>query len=173
MKIYTKTGDSRETSLIGGERVSKAHVRLQIYGEIDSLNAHIGLIKDLLEEEDLKNTLLQIQSDLFVLGTEFAATDLSRFETIQEEHVLFLEKAIDQMSLPLQPQKSFILPGGSVTISQIHIARTLARKTERKICDFDAQPQSLKYINRLSDYLFILARYVHHLKNVPEIYWKG
>jgi len=172
MKIYTKTGDCGETSLIGGKRVSKAHVRLQIYGEIDSLNAHIGLIKDLLDEENLKNTLLQIQSDLFVLGTEFAATDLEEVKTIQEEHVAFLEEAMDQMNASLQPQRAFILPGGSVVISQIHIARTLARKVERKICDFEALPQSLKYINRLSDYLFVLARYVHHLKNVPEIYWK-
>lgn len=179
-KIYTKTGDQGKTTLIGGTKVSKAHLRIESYGTVDELNSHIGLCKDLLQGNTIPHQLQDIQDRLFTIGAELACdpdkTTKVSIPDLHETDIGVLEKAIDQMDSALEPLKNFILPGGHPTLSQLHIARTVCRRAER-CCVRLAQestvdPAIIKYLNRLSDYLFVLARYSGLLLNVPDISWQ-
>lgn len=181
-KIYTKTGDKGTTSLIGGTKVPKSHLRIEAYGTVDELNSYIGLCKDLLAEDaDGPAALQEIQDRLFTIGSALACDPIKepklRIPDLVTGDVLFLEKEMDRMNETVPPMKSFILPGGHPTISQLHIARCVCRRAER--CCVRLEQESLEveaiilqYLNRLSDYLFVLARYTGHRLQVAEIPWK-
>lgn len=165
MKIYTKKGDEGKTSLIGGTRVSKHHIRIEAYGTVDELNSWIGLLRDQPEAEIQKEILIQIQDRLFTIGSLLAADpEKSKMvlPQLSENDVRALEEAIDAMETDLPEMKSFILPGGHTIVSYCHICRCVCRRAERLIVhlnDLDrVDPLILKFINRLSDYLFVLSR---------------
>jgi cob(I)alamin adenosyltransferase len=181
LKIYTKTGDKGTTSLIGGTKVSKSHLRIEAYGTVDELNSYIGLCRDLVEEKKSRATLLEIQDRLFTIGSSLACDPIKepkmRIPDLKEKDITFLEAEIDRMSMTLPPMKSFILPGGYVISSHVHIARCVCRRAERccvrlEVESLEVEPVILKYLNRLSDYLFVLARYVAHQSKAEEIPWK-
>ena len=180
MKIYTKTGDQGMTSLIGGSRVAKNSVRLEAYGTIDELNSHIGMIRSFVIGEQIVNELIVIQAHLFELGGNLATDSiLSNVKLtlgVKEEDILFLEEAIDRMDAAVPPLKYFLLPGGSQVVSFCHIARTVCRRAERRILDLSTETAvddlSVKYVNRLSDYLFILSRKISHDLGVEEVKWE-
>ena len=179
MKIYTKTGDKGTTSLIGGTKVLKSHARIEAYGTVDELNSYIGLIRDQEISETYKNQLLEIQDRLFTIGSHLAsdpAKSTMKLPELIEEDVDFLEKAIDAMEEDLPEMKSFVLPGGHPTVSHCHIARCICRRAERITNHLhDEQPLSpiiLKYLNRLSDYLFVLSRKLTLDLNAKEEPWK-
>jgi len=181
MKIYTKTGDKGTTSLIGGTKVSKAHLRIEAYGTVDELNSYIGLCKDLLIDTGSKILLQEVQDRLFTIGAALACdpekeTKL-KIPDLKEQDITLLEQEIDKMSEQLPPMKSFILPGGHPTISHLHIGRCICRRAERCCVRLEeeqneVEPIIIKYLNRLSDYLFVLARYTTHQLNAEEIPWK-
>jgi len=180
-KIYTKTGDKGKTSLIGGTKVSKADIRIDCYGTVDELNSFIGLLGDSLQDEHSKTTLKEIQDRLFTIGASLACDPKKNtsmaIPDLNEKDIAFLETEIDAMEKVLEPLKSFVLPGGHVTVSIAHIARCVCRRAER-ICvhlqenESNVEPLVVKYLNRLSDYLFVLARYVAHQLNIKEVAWK-
>ncbi len=180
-KIYTKTGDLGKTSLIGGTKVPKSHLRIESYGTVDELNSYIGLVSDLLADEHSKGILKEIQDRLFTIGSSLACDPdkepLMKIPDLKEADIKLLETEIDSMNEALPVMRSFILPGGHPTVSTIHIARCVCRRAER-ICVHMQQeeqfvdPLVIKYINRLSDYLFMLARYAGLLLNVAEVPWK-
>lgn len=179
-KIYTKTGDKGKTSLIGGTKVPKSHIRIDSYGTVDELNSYIGLISDYTEEVGIKKMLKEIQDRLFTVGASLACDPekepAMRMPDLKEEDVTLLEQEIDAMNEVLPVMKHFILPGGHVAISTTHIARCVCRRAERICVNMQEQeeyiePVVIKYLNRLSDYLFVLARYIGHLLQVPEIPW--
>jgi cob(I)alamin adenosyltransferase len=181
MKIYTKTGDKGTTSLIGGTKVSKAHLRIEAYGTVDELNSYIGLCKDLLTDKNSNTVLQEVQDRLFTIGSALACDPEKetkmKIPDLKEEDIKLLEREIDKMNETLPPMKSFILPGGHPTVSHIHISRCICRRAERCCVRLEAEqnevePIIIKYLNRLSDYLFILARYAGHLLNVAELPWK-
>ena len=181
MKIYTKTGDKGVTSLIGGTKVSKAHLRIEAYGTVDELNSHIGLCRDLLTDANARNILQEIQDRLFTVGSSLACDPEKepkmKIPDLKEEDVTLLEKEIDAMNEIVPPMKSFVLPGGHVTVSQLHIARCVCRRAERCCVRLEMENEEvpaivIKYINRLSDYLFVLARFASHQLNAEEIPWK-
>lgn len=179
MKIYTKTGDSGQTSLIGGTRVDKDHIRLEAYGTVDELNAFLGLLIDhITHNNSMKDSLCSIQNDLFTLNCYLASEDSNEnrdLPRLDENKIEALEKAIDQMNRELSPLKQFILPGGNPVVSHCHIARCVCRRAERhsvalnKVTAVD--PLALKYLNRLSDYLFVLARKLSAELKANEIAW--
>jgi len=178
-KIYTKTGDKGQTSLIGGTRVPKYHPRIEAYGTVDELNSYIGLIRDHDIGQDIRDLLFVIQDRLFTLESQLAHdpdTKLTKpLPQIYEEDIEQLEKAIDKMNVVLEPLTSFILPGGHVVVSYCHVARCVCRRAER-ICIRLAEVHpvnhlNIKYLNRLSDYLFVLARKLGKDLNAPETLW--
>lgn len=181
MKIYTKTGDKGKTSLIGGTKVFKSDLRIEAYGTIDELNSFIGLCLDHLRAHNINNVLAEIQDRLFTIGSALACdpekeTKL-KIPDLHEADVELLEKEIDMMNEVLPVMKSFILPGGHVAVSTVHIARTVCRRAERCCVkmqkkEMEVEDLIIKYLNRLSDYLFVLARSVAHQLNVEEIPWK-
>ena len=180
-KIYTKTGDSGSTSLIGGTKVPKSDLRIDAYGTVDELNSWIGLINDQLDMEEFKNELKDIQDRLFTIGSSLACDadkePKMKLPDLHDADIRLLEVKIDEMTAQLPPMKSFILPGGHVTVSSIHVCRTVCRRAERLLVgmqqhDLFLEPKVLQYINRLSDYLFTLARYAAEKMGVPEIAWK-
>ena len=181
LKIYTKTGDEGNTSLIGGTRVPKNDLRIETYGTVDELNSWIGLISDQINDTDLGQELKQIQDRLFTIGSALA-TDSGKeikmkLPDLHQEDVEFLETQIDRMTDQLPVMKSFILPGGHVVISSIHIARCVCRRAERLTVnmvehEYFVQEKLIRYLNRLSDYLFTLARFVAHKMKILEIPWK-
>ena len=181
MKIYTKTGDKGITSLIGGTKVSKSHLRIEAYGTVDELNSYVGLCKDLLPDDNSKAVLQEIQDRLFTIGSSLACDpdkeSKLKIPDLKETDVALLEKEIDKMNEELADMKSFILPGGHVAISTAHVTRCVCRRAER-ICvnmqenNLFVEPLVIKYLNRLSDYLFVLARYIGHLLGVEDIPWK-
>lgn len=182
LKIYTKTGDGGKTSLIGGTKVPKSHIRIQAYGTIDELNAYIGLLGDQLADMHGRELLREIQDRLFTIGSALACDpkkDIAmKIPDLEESDIVLLEQEIDMMNEKLPEMKSFILPGGHVSVSTAHICRTVCRRAERLIVELDeleplAQPLVIKYLNRLSDYLFVLARYTGFLNGVDEIKWKA
>lgn len=188
-KIYTKTGDKGTTGLFGGKRVSKDFEQIEAYGNTDELNSFIGLIRDLISvNEQLENKskildeLIYIQDRLFSIGAHLA-TDIEKKEKVKEmlpplfsSDIEMLEKSIDEMESEIEPMKSFVLPGGHQLVSFCHIARCVCRRTERSVVRFsrvqsDIEPYILPYLNRLSDYLFVLARYITKKLNVQETPW--
>ncbi|MEN8223843.1 MAG: cob(I)yrinic acid a,c-diamide adenosyltransferase [Bacteroidota bacterium] len=179
-KIYTKTGDKGQTSLIGGSRVPKYHPRIEAYGTVDELNSYIGLIRDHDIAAELKPLLLEVQECLFTLESQLAydpETKLNRpLPQIREEDIRKLESAIDTMNEDLTPLSSFILPGGHVTVSHCHVARCICRRAERIVIHLSElhplDSLNIKYLNRLSDYLFVLARKIGKDMNAPETPWK-
>ena len=179
MKIYTKTGDKGRTSLIGGKRVPKYNKRIEAYGTIDELNSYMGLIRDLVEDKEIKILISDIQSKLMhassVLATETEETQ-KKYAKIIETDINTLEKEIDRMNNELPALTKFILPGGHQTVSHCHIARTICRRAERyivEVADNDYVDELVvKYVNRLSDYLFTLARYMSNKLGADEIEWK-
>ena len=180
MKIYTKTGDKGETSLIGGTRVPKYHERIEAYGTLDELNSFIGNLRDQLTDVHLREVLLRIQENLFtaesVLATDPGKELKRTLPHLSERDVLELEQEIDAMNLHLPGLSSFILPGGHPLVSLCHVCRTVCRRGERIIIklasDMAVDEILIKYINRLSDYLFVLAREVAYLNNIPDLPWK-
>jgi cob(I)alamin adenosyltransferase len=181
LKIYTKTGDLGTTSLIGGTKVSKSNIRIETYGTIDELNSYIGLVSDHCNDEHSKIILKEIQDRLFTIGSSLACDpdkeQKLNIPDLKEIDVELLEKEIDSMNEKLPEMKHFILPGGHMSVSTTHIARCVCRRAERWCVNMQDQnifvePLIIKYLNRLSDYLFILARYIGHLLQVSEIAWK-
>ena len=179
MKIYTKTGDKGQTSLLGGTRVSKHHIRIEAYGTVDELNSHIGLIRDQKIDEHSKNILIEIQDRLFTIGSSLASDSEKskvKFPGLNEEDVVLLEKEIDLMNEVLPVMKSFVLPGGHIIVSYCHIARCVCRRGERAVIALSensfVHELVIKYMNRLSDYLFVLSRKFSHDLNAEEIPWK-
>ncbi len=179
MKIYTKTGDTGKTSLLGGRRVSKAEPRIDAYGTVDELNSYIGLLRD-QDVNKVRNTLLkEIQDRLFTIGatlaTEPGKQNVKRPD-LHIEDLDLLEKEIDQMESKLSPLKHFILPGGHQVVSFCHIARTVCRRTERCVIDLMetefVDEIIVQYLNRLSDYLFVLGRLIAKELEVEEVTWK-
>ena len=182
IKIYTKTGDLGKTSLIGGTKVPKNNLRIETYGTIDELNSYIGLTNDHLTNENSKAMLKEIQDRLFTIGSSLACdpekAPAMKIPDLKEEDIVLLEKEIDLMNEILPEMRSFILPGGHVAVSTTHVARCICRRAERLCVDMQehdlfVDPLVIKYLNRLSDYLFVLARYVGHLLGVGEIAWKA
>ena len=184
MKIYTKTGDKGTTALYGGNRVSKASARVESYGNIDELNSFIGLAKSEITDEKVLNQLKKIQFDLFTLGSESAtptdkltlANGKSRLTLmISETEIEELENWMDEYETQLEPLQYFILPGGGKSATALHVCRTVCRRAERSLVFLneseEVRPELIKYLNRLSDYLFVLARYVSKLNNESEEYW--
>lgn len=166
MKIYTKTGDLGETGLFGGPRVTKAHARVQAYGDVDELVSCLGLIRSTTDDQELLDTLADIQLDLFLLSSELATpaekTKKLKSERIEDKDILRLEKLIDACDEELPPLKSFILPGGAQTSAWLQLARTVCRRAERTTVllasSFEVRPVLIQYLNRLSDLLFSLGR---------------
>lgn len=180
-KIYTKTGDGGATSLIGGTKVPKNDLRIETYGTVDELNSWIGLINDQWGNEVFKNELKEIQDRLFTLGSSLACDadkePKMKLPDLRASDVEFLEKRIDEMTAELPPMKTFIMPGGHVTVSSIHVCRTVCRRAERLVVSMQqhelfADAQIIQYLNRLSDYLFTLARYAAKHLGVEEVPWK-
>lgn len=181
MKVYTKTGDRGTTSLVGGTRVSKDSPRLQAYGTIDELNSWLGLIlasAKVLPAED-RDFIQWIQNKLFNLGSELATEPESRWHPVQidDSDVICVESVIDRVDATLPAHNRFILPGGTVSSAQAQIARTVARRAERLMVALDSDPATpvgeaaMRFINRLSDYLFILARQFNALAGVEDVFW--
>lgn len=177
--IYTKTGDKGTTSLVGGARVPKTHIRLEAYGTIDELNSHLGLLQTYLIEDKDKQLVARVQNKLFSVGS-YLATDqtqtiLHMESRINDKDIELLENAIDEIDNALTPLNSFILPGGSREAATCHVCRTVCRRAERRIlalageCEIDARVTA--FVNRLSDYLFILARKLNQLTETDEISW--
>jgi cob(I)alamin adenosyltransferase len=178
MKIYTKTGDVGETSLFGGRRVSKSDLRIETYGTTDELNSWIGLVRDVNTDVKERALLKEIQDRIFTIGAELAADpNNQKLKTpdLYEADIEALEQAIDAMDAVLEPLRNFILPGGHVHVSYCHIARTVCRRAERLTVllhkEGGVHPLIIKYLNRLSDYLFTLARKVAKDLHAEEVSW--
>lgn len=161
-KVYTKTGDEGLTSLVGGMRVSKASSRVDAYGDVDELNAALGLARRLVRNSRVNNILEAVQKDLFIVGAELASPPGLDVPRVHEDRIKALESAIDEFLLDLEPLKEFILPGGNAGGANLHFARTVARRAERKIVKLmeeeEVRKEVLVYMNRLSDLLFVMAR---------------
>jgi len=178
MKIYTKTGDEGTTSLFGGKRVSKADLRIDSYGTVDELNSWIGVLRDQEINDDRKDILLAIQDRLFTIGSMLATEPGNtkvKVPTLADTDTLDLEKEIDAMEATLPPMRSFVLPGGHPSVSFCHVTRTVCRRAERLVIRLHSvEPMDgliIKYLNRLSDYLFVLSRKVAHELKAEESPW--
>ena len=185
MKIYTKTGDKGETSLFGGTRVPKYNLRIEAYGTVDELNSYLGLIRDQKIDKHSTEVLIAIQNKLFTLGAMLATPpekallksgkERLNINKVNAEAVLQLENEMDKMNETIPPMTHFVLPGGHTTVSFCHIARCICRKAERISTQLSAETEIdehiLIYLNRLSDYLFVLARKLTYDNNAQEIQW--
>jgi cob(I)alamin adenosyltransferase len=185
MKIYTKTGDKGTTALFGGTRVPKHHIRIESYGTVDELNSNLGLLRDQQVDEHSKEIILKIQDRLFTIGSTLATdpqkavlkSGKKRLEIplISQEDIELLEQEMDKMNEALPPMTHFVLPGGHQTVSVCHVARCVCRRAERLATAlYEIEPfeeQVLQYLNRLSDYLFVLARKLSHDLQAEEIQW--
>ncbi|MCB9251034.1 MAG: cob(I)yrinic acid a,c-diamide adenosyltransferase [Flavobacteriales bacterium] len=179
MKIYTKTGDLGETSLIGGVRVKKSNIRIEAYGSVDELNSWFGILQN-IEFHNEKDHIKQIQDTLFTIGSHLASHPEKakmKLPELNEDLVKQLERSIDQMESELEPLKNFILPGSSMENAYCHIARTVCRRCERRIVELGMNETIneliVKYMNRLSDYLFVLSRYVTFRQKGEDIPWNA
>ena len=179
MKIYTKTGDQGQTGLVGGSRISKSDVRIDACGAVDELNAWIGLLGDYTINEPHLLVLREIQERLFTIGANLMTEPekhIAKVPILFEQDILLLENEIDKMNVLLEPMRAFILPGGHKEVSFAHVARTVCRRAERdviKLHEIDpAHELIIKYLNRLSDYLFVLCRDMSRAMGVPEVLWK-
>jgi cob(I)alamin adenosyltransferase len=181
MKIYTKTGDAGETALFGGARVSKASLRVDAYGVVDELNSVLGLVRTEPFDQELDELLGQVQSQLFNLGAELASAPDSKVALgvalVSEREVQALERAIDRADQELPPLKTFVLPGGSRAAAHLHLARTVCRRAERKLVllaqSETLRPEVVRYVNRLSDALFVFARLANQRLGVADVPWLG
>ena len=178
MKIYTKTGDKGKTSLFGGERVSKDTGRIEAYGCVDELNAHLGVVRSLKPPDEIEKVLDRIQHELFVLGADLATPPTKppkKINRVESRHIEQLEKDIDRFDSALAPLQQFILPGGSRISAELQVARTICRRAERRIVQLLRKSEigtiPVVYINRLSDLLFVLARSENTLEGVEEVRW--
>ncbi len=177
MKIYTKTGDTGETSLFGGKRLAKDDLRIEAYGTIDELNSFLGLLRDMLAVEVHKSRIYSIQNRLFSIGAVLASDPEKPLmvKNINELDITELETAIDEMNDSLQPLKNFILPGGHSTVSVCHVCRCICRRAERRVVSIETMGEQeaiiVRYLNRLSDYLFVLARKIAMELEAPEVIW--
>ena len=177
-KIYTKTGDKGQTSLIGGTRVPKHHIRIEAYGTVDELNSYIGLIRDQKIDEHSRQLLIEVQDRLFTIGSSLASDpekSKMKIPDLREEDITLLEQEMDKMNDVLPEMRSFVLPGGHTTVSFCHIARCVCRRAERLTIhlsetDYVAE-LVIKYLNRLRDYLFVLSRKLSYDLQADEIPW--
>lgn len=179
MKIYTKTGDKGETSLIGGTRVKKHHVRIESYGTVDELNSYIGLVRDQEVNAGRKDLLKEIQDRLFTIGSSLASDpekSKMKIPDLHAEDITLLEKEMDKMNETLPELRVFILPGGHQSVSFCHLARVVCRRAERLVIALQEESfvadLVIQYLNRLSDYLFVLSRMMAHELNAEEVQWK-
>jgi len=179
MKIYTKTGDKGETSLIGGTRVKKHHVRIESYGTVDELNSYIGLVRDQEVNAGRKELLKEIQDRLFTIGASLASDpekSKMKIPDLHAEDITLLEKEIDKMNEVLPELRVFVLPGGHQSVSFCHLARVVCRRAERLVIALQEESfvaeLVVQYLNRLSDYLFVLSRMMAHELNAEEVPWK-
>lgn len=178
-QVYTKTGDKGFTSLIGGTRVQKHHYRLEAYGTVDELNAHIGMIRSCDVDKKSIESLCRIQNQLFTVGsylaTDETASDLRTRLKTDEKEIEFLEQEMDFMEEALPPLRNFVLPGGHTALAQCHVARTVCRRAERRVnamaVEVEVDEWIIRYLNRLSDYLFVFSRYLSNYFNINEIPW--
>lgn len=177
MKIYTKKGDAGETSLYGGQKVSKTSTRIAAYGTVDELNSVLGIALSFSPSSKTETYLSEVQEQLFVLGADLA-TPISkeiRINRISSAEISFLENSIDEIEEQLPPLKNFILPGGTQAGASIHFARTVCRRAERKAVECSTEEelstQSIIYLNRLSDFLFVLGRFENHISGTEETPW--
>ena len=181
MKIYTKTGDLGKTSLIGGTKVPKSHIRIDTYGTVDELNSYIGLVSDHLTDTHTKTLLKEIQDRLFTVGSSLACDPdkepLMKIPDLKETDINLLENEMDAMNDVLPAMKSFVLPGGHIAVSTAHVARCVCRRAERLTVLLNSEspvnPLILKYLNRLSDYLFVLSRFLTMKLGAEETPWKA
>ncbi|MCF8324531.1 MAG: cob(I)yrinic acid a,c-diamide adenosyltransferase [Leadbetterella sp.] len=178
-KIYTKTGDKGTTSLIGGTRLPKHHIKIEAYGSVDELNAWIGVLADAPENKKRNVFLKEIQDRLFTIGAELASEpeqNKKKLPELFESDIEVLEKEMDVYNEDIPTLRAFVLPGGHPLVSFAHVARTVCRRSERQIITLshneDVNPLIIKYLNRLSDYLFVLSRKITQEQNAPEIAWK-
>jgi cob(I)alamin adenosyltransferase len=185
-KVYTRTGDKGETSLVGGRRLAKDHLRIESYGTVDELNAIVGIARSLILEQksfahrqQTGEVLQGIQQKLFDLGSELATHAEDFYEgqiKAVESDVKWLEQLIDTLNAKIEPLKSFVLPGGNLINAHLHQARTVCRRAERLVIRFSkdetTNPYLIKFLNRLSDLFFVLARWVSHELKVPETLWQ-
>lgn len=178
MKVYTKTGDKGTTSLVSGTRVDKTHPRLHAYGTVDELNSWTGLLRDTITDETRRMELIEIQDRLFTIGSHLAndgANSQIKLPSLKSEDITYLENAMDSMDETLAPLRAFVLPGGHPTVSYCHIARTVCRRAERYIVELrqieEIDELLVTYINRLSDYFFVLSRKLTADLNAQEIPW--
>lgn len=179
MKIYTKTGDKGQTSLVGGTRVSKTELRIEAYGTVDELNSYVGLVRDQAVNNDRKDILKEIQDRLFTIGSILASEPeqtKKRIPDLHESDIELLEKEMDRMDESLEPMRFFILPGGHQSVSFGHLARTVCRRAERIVIrlsqEIEVNDLVIRYLNRLSDYFFVLCRIMIKELNIEEISWK-
>lgn len=179
MKIYTKTGDQGTTALFGGQRLPKSDLRIETYGTVDELNSFVGLLRDQQVNLNRKETLIEIQDRLFTIGSMLAAEPGNtkvKIPSLQESDVVFLEHEIDKMDAQLPAMKFFVLPGGHESVSIGHVVRTVCRRAERLAIALHEQTPLdtliIKYLNRLSDYLFVLCRWMAHELKVDETPWR-
>ena len=177
MKIYTKTGDEGKTSLFDNSRVWKSDQRIMSYGAVDELNSSLGIALSLELDSEIKDILIKLQNDLFIVGSDLANPNMSD-EKIRTtpEMITFLEQKIDLLEPQLEPLTSFILPGGTLLASILHLSRTISRRAETHVIALSQNEEINKdaaiYLNRLSDLMFILARAINHRKNISDIVWK-
>ncbi len=178
MKIYTKSGDLGETSLFGGRRVPKYHLRIEAYGTVDELNSILGLVASQFAEPDLRDLVERVQAELFEVGADLATpldAKTSHVVRVNAHSIARLEQEIDAWQESLPQLQSFILPGGAVTGATLHVARTVCRRAERTLTalaeEEEIHPDVLRYLNRLSDWLFVLARVVNHRQGKTETPW--
>ena len=179
MKIYTKTGDKGETSLVSGKRVSKAHPLVDCYGDVDELNSCIGLVTAQLNDENLKSSLFKVQNQLFNLGSNLACDNediRKKLPQISKKHIQWLEQEIDQHQSNLPELKNFILPGGHIAAASCQLCRSVCRRAERKLIEVSESTNIaslyIEYLNRLSDYLFVMARAINHKHGINEPQWQ-
>lgn len=177
-KIYTKTGDLGETSLFGGQRLPKSHLRIEAYGTVDELNSYVGLVRDNTADEAIRQLLKDIQDRLFTIGANLASDPSKNMSTpdIRLSDIEALEQAMDKMEEELPALKNFILPGGHTTVSFCHVARCVCRRAERYVVALNLtepiEPILIKYLNRLSDYLFVLSRKLAKDLGAEEVVWQ-
>lgn len=180
MKIYTKTGDEGTTSLFGGKRVSKSELRIDTYGTVDELNSWMGVLRDQDVNQKRKDILVEIQDRLFTIGSILATEPENtkvKIPSLVENDIIILEKEMDSMDALLQPMRFFVLPGGHASVSWGHVTRTVCRRAERLVIALHhhekVDPLVIKYLNRLSDYLFVLCRMMTQELGVEETPWKA
>lgn len=179
--VYTKTGDKGTTALVGGTRVAKTHVRLEAYGTVDELNAQLGLLITYLTDEKDRNVVLEIQNTLFTIGSHLATdqekADLRKAGIITPGQIAGLEREIDLIDEALPSLRAFVIPGGSRGAAVCHVCRTVCRRAERRILalaeEYKVSSETLSYMNRLSDYLFVLSRRINIEKKTDEIFWNN